>query len=183
MVEVKAAQVLELASRLLCLTESMTLRFSMAGRNAVAFLLLVSFLPADDSTVLKEIQATYDRTIRGQSTAKTPEDLDANERLIDTPDWVSIANDGSERHWADLRVGMAATLGHPEDIAIKILKLSVTGDRAIVIARVGAPKDVNGDGDRSRTALIRDTWVKTSDGWRRKIHEKPAPGKLDAELK
>jgi hypothetical protein len=161
----------------------MKLRRSMGGRKVMAFLLMVPFLRADDPSVFNEIQATYDRTIRGQLTAKTPEDLDANERLIDTPDWVSIVNDGSPRRWVDLRGGLIATLGHPEDVTIKILKLTVTGDRAVVIARVGAPKDVSGDGDRSRTALIRDTWVRTSVGWRRKMHEKPAPGKLDADLK
>jgi hypothetical protein len=161
----------------------MKLRSGKPGQKVMAFLLLLPFLRADDQSVFNEIQGTYDRAIRGQLTAKTPEDLDANERLIDTPDWVSIVNDGSPQHWADLRGGVIATLGHPGDITIKILKLTVSGDRAVVIARVGAPKDVSGDGDRSRTALIRDTWVKTSVGWRRKMHEKPAPGKLDADLK
>ena len=156
----------------------------MKPRSSMALAFLGgSLLLADDRPVFNEIQATYDRTIRGQLTAKTPEDLDANERLIDTPDWVSIVNDGAPQHWADLRAGVIAMLGHPEDITIKILKLTIAGDRAVVIARVGAPKDVSGDGDRSRPALIRDTWSKTSVGWRRNVHEKPARGKLDGELK
>jgi hypothetical protein len=139
-------------------------------------------LLANDQTVFSEIQATYDRAIRGQSSAKTPDDLDANERLIDTPDWVSIVSNGAPQHWVEVRSAAIAALGHPADLAIKILKLTVSGDRAIVIARVGQPKDVSGNGDLSRTALVRDTWIKTSDGWRRRMHEKPAPGKLDAEL-
>jgi hypothetical protein len=62
------------------------------------------------------------------------------------------------------------------------VRFTLHGDQAVVIARVGSPKDVDGD-DRSRYSLVRDTWVKTNMGWRRKMHEKPAPGKLDAELK
>ena len=158
-------------------------RSSKIGQKVLAFLLVVAFLRADDPSVFKEIQAIYDRTIRGQLAAKTPEEVDANERLIDTPDWVSLVNDGTPQHWMDLRSSVIATLGHAGDITVKILKLTVSGDRAVVIARVGAPKDVSGDGDRSRTALIRDTWVETSGGWRRRMHEKPAPGKLDADLK
>jgi hypothetical protein len=155
----------------------------IAAQVLSASLLVPLMLPADDVSVRKEIQATYDRTLRGQNVAKTPEELDANEKLIDTPDWVSVVNDGPPQHWDDLRSGVIAILGHPQDLAIRIVKVSVSGDRAIVIARVGAPKDVNGDGNRSRYALVRDTWVKTSAGWRRTKHEKPAAGKLDAELK
>jgi hypothetical protein len=161
----------------------MKLRLSIPGQKVMAFLLVAPLLRADRASVFNEIQAMYDRTIREQLTAKTPEDLDANERLIDTPDWVSIVNDRPPQRWVDLRGGVIARLGHPGDIANKILKLTVSDDRALVIARVGAAKDVSGNGDRCRTALIRDTWVKTSAGWRRKMHEKPAPGKLDADLK
>jgi hypothetical protein len=148
-----------------------------------ASLLATPVLQADDASIQKEIQATYDRTLRGQNAAKTPEDVDANERLIDTPDWVSVVNDGPPQHWGDLRSGAIAILGHPQDLAIRIVKISVSGDKAVVIARVGMPKDVNGDGDRSRYALIRDTWIKTPAGWRRTKHEKPATGKIEAELK
>src|SRR5579864_8835959 len=129
----------------------MRLRSARPVQKIMAFLLLVPFLRADDLSVFKEIQATYDRAIRGQLTAKTPEDLDTNERHIDTPDWVSIFNDGSPQHWSDLRGGVIATLGQPGNVTIRILKLTVSGDRAVVIARVGAPKDVSGDGDLSRT--------------------------------
>jgi hypothetical protein len=90
----------------------MELQFS-PGRTAVlAFLAVAPLLRADDASLRTEIQAAYDRTIRGQLVAKTPEDLDANERLIDTPGWVSIVNDGPPQHWADLQGGAVATLGH-----------------------------------------------------------------------
>ncbi len=140
-------------------------------------------LPADDAPLLKELQAMYDSQIRAQAAAKTPAEIDANERLMDTADWVSIVNDGPAQHWADLRGGLIATIGQPQDVAVKILKVTASGDQAVVIARVGGIKDVAGQGDLSRTMLIRDTWVKTSAGWRRKMHEKPAPGKLDSEVK
>lgn len=140
-------------------------------------------LAADEAAVRNDIQAIYNNTIRGQLNAKTPDDLAANERLIDTPDWVSVVNDGPPQRWKDLQAGLIAALGHfPADFVTKIEKLTLFGDRAVVIARVGALKDVTGDGDRSRSVLIRDTWVKTKAGWRRTMHEKPAPGKLDAEL-
>ena len=64
----------------------MKLRSAMPGQKVMAFLLVVPFLRADDLSVFNEIRGRYDRAIRGQLTAKTPEDLDANERLIDTPD-------------------------------------------------------------------------------------------------
>jgi hypothetical protein len=109
-----------------------------------------SLLLADDTAVFNEIQRTYNRSIRRQATAKTADDLDANEKLIDTPDWVSIVNDGTPQHWIDVRGGAIAALGHPGDLTIKILKLTVSGDRAVVIARVGPSKDVSGAGDLSR---------------------------------
>ena len=150
---------------------------------SASFLASISLSAADDVSVRKEIQAIYDRTLRGQNVAKTPAELDANEMLIDTPDWVSVVNNGPPQHWGDLRPGVVAILGHPQDLAIRIVKLSVSGDSATVIARVGAPKDVNGDGNRSSYALVRDTWIKTKTGWRRTKHEKPLTGTLDAELK
>jgi hypothetical protein len=101
---------------------------------------------------------------------------------MDTPDWVSIVNDGAPQHWAEMRAYSIAALGHLGSTAIRIVKFTLDRDQAVVIARVGSPKDVNG-GDRSRYALVRDTWVKTNMEWRRKMHEKPAPGKLDTELK
>ncbi len=147
---------------------------------ACAFIPLLAI--ADDSAIRKEIQAIYDRALQLQLTAKTPSDLDANEKLIDTQDWTSIVNDGAPQRWADVRGFAIQTLGHPDDIAIKIVKFTVSGDRAIVIARVGPSATINGN-DSSLYRLVRDTWIKTSAGWRRKIHEKPAVGKLDAELK
>ena len=145
-------------------------------------LCLLPLFRADDASVRNEIQATYDRALRAQRTAKSAEDLDANQRMIDTSDWVSIVNDGPPQGWAEVRKNAIATLSHPEELAIKIVKFTLVGDRAIVIARVGPPQDVAAD-NRDRTVLIRDTWIKTSAGWRRKLHEKLARGKLEAELK
>ncbi|HXA66219.1 MAG TPA: hypothetical protein VNV82_13760 [Bryobacteraceae bacterium] len=158
--------------------------FAIPVRLFCAFLAVELLLCAEDAaSVRKEIETTYDRTLRAQRAAKTAEDLDANERTIDTPDWLSIVNDGAPQHWIDLRAGVIATLGHPDEVAIRVVKFTLAGDHATVIARVGAPKDVSDDADRSRYALIRDTWIKTNLGWRRKMHEKPAPGNLDAQLK
>jgi len=151
-------------------------------KRVCALLLFLLFALGDDAAVRKEIQSIYDRALQGQLAARTPADLDANEKLIDTPDWTSIVNDGPPQHWADVKQYAIAMLGHPDDLALKIVKFTVAGDRAIVIARVGPSKDLNGN-DRSRFALVRDTWVKTNTGWRRTLHEKPVEGKLDAELK
>jgi hypothetical protein len=141
------------------------------------------FLSADEAaSARKEIEAGYDRAIRAMREAKAPEDLDAMTQRMDSPKWVSIVNDGTPQHWADVRGYLIAALGHLDNTTIRIVKFTLDGDRAVVIARAGASKDVNGN-DRSRYSLVRDTWVKTSVGWRRKMHEKPAPGKLDEELK
>jgi hypothetical protein len=140
-------------------------------------LLSVSLLAAADAVVARNaIQATYDRALKAMSEAKSGEDLDAINRATDTPDWVSIVNNGPPQHWSDLRPGTIQSLGHFGPTAIRIVKFTLNGDTAIVIARVGAPEGAN-------SVLVRDTWVKMPAGWRRKMHEKPAPGKLDAEVK
>jgi hypothetical protein len=162
----------------------MAQRFAIPVQLLCPLLAVRLLLSAEDAaSIRKEIETTYDRALRAQRTSKTAEDLDTNERLIDTPDWVSIVNNGAPQHWVDLRAGVIATLGHPDAIAIRVVKFTLAGDHATVIARVGAPKDISGDGDSSRSALIRDTWIKTGAGWRRKMHEKPPPGRLDAQLK
>jgi hypothetical protein len=133
------------------------------------------------AAVRKEIEDTYQRALATLARAKTPEDLDAVNRLIDTPDWRSIVADGPPRSWPELRSGMASMLAQPQpESAIRIVKFTLATDTAVVIARVGSPRHID-DGQR-RHVLVRDTWIRTAEGWRRKQHQKPAPGKLEAEL-
>ena len=47
-------------------------RISMPGQQAMAFLLIVPFLLADDLSVFNEIQGTYDRAIRGIAYREDP---------------------------------------------------------------------------------------------------------------
>ena len=149
---------------------------------AVIFVSASLFAADNADSVRKEIEATYQRALQAQREAKRVEDLDLMARNIDTPDWISIVDDGQPQHWQDIRPTLIVLLGQPVPaIGIRILKFTLAGEKAIVIARVGALARVNAS-DPTNTRLVRDTWVKTDAGWRRKLHEKPPAGKLESEL-
>src|ERR1700736_3597979 len=126
----------------------------LLGAGLLSTILL--FAADDPATVRKEIQTTYDRALESQRKAKTIEDLDAVSRQTDTPDWVSIVNDGPPRHWQDLREATAQSLGHFPEGAVRVVKLTLNGNAAVVIARGGSLEDVNQD----RGVLLRHTSTK-----------------------
>ena len=58
---------------------------------------------------------------------------------------------------------------------IQIYDLIVEGDNAVVLCLVGNTRMEKADGvTRSvwRGSHVRDTWIKTPAGWRRRLHEK-----------
>ena len=160
----------------------MIVRKEVSGvRKLVRFMLFVTttaLMWADDGPVRKEIQAAYTRSIQGMRQAKTMDDLDALNKAMDTPDWVSIMPGQPPRTWAQLRSYGFENLNPPfDEMSFPIDTFTMKGEGAAIVQgtmRVTATVvDQRGQfgpkgekHDIVSTAPIRDTWVKMSEGWR-----------------
>jgi hypothetical protein len=147
-------------------------------------------LPAADSVdqVRKEIIACYDRGIealrRGDTNAAAQ---------CDTDDWVSITvgqqpvtrkeNDARIRKYiAEMKPPPGWSVTWKPDYehtgttsGIQIYDLNVDSDSAVVLYLIGGSRTETIDGvthTKWQGSHIRDTWIKTSAGWKRRKHEK-----------
>jgi len=153
---------------------------------AIPALLVAAAQPADEA--IKEIVAAYHRSLD----ALRRGDADAA-MAIDTKDWVNITLGQKPRTRQEMepfiRRDIAGMKPPPEWSAtwkpdyqqngtssgIQIYHVDMEGDAAVVFCLVGSTrKEVIDGAPRSvwRGSHVRDTWIKTSSGWKRRIHEK-----------
>ena len=163
----------------------------MTGTRPVLFLFLTPLLlaaaqPADEART--EIVAAYQRSLEAMSRG----DIDAA-RQIDTPDWISIVVGQKPRTWQELepfvRRDIASVKTPPNWSAIwkpdyerngtttgiQIYDIKLDGNNAIVLCLVGSTHTETID-QKARSVWtgshVRDTWIRTKDGWKRHMHEK-----------
>ena len=156
----------------------------------VLFVITATLMRGDVGPVRNQIQAAYTRSIQAMRQAKTIDDLDAMNQAIDTPDWVSIMPGQPPRTWAQLRSYGFANLNPPFDemsFAIDTLTMKgqgtaiVQGNMRVTATVVNQRGQFGPKGEKNdivSTAPIRDTWVKTPEGWRRSLHEKLVANKM-----
>ncbi len=153
---------------------------------AIPALLTAAAQRADEA--IKEIVAAYQRSID----ALRRGDADAA-MAIDTNDWVSITVGQKPRTRQEMepfiRRDIAGMKPPPDwsvtwkpdyqqkgtSSGIQLYRVDLEGDTAVVFCLVGTTrKEVIDGAERSvwRGSHVRDTWIKTSAGWKRRIHEK-----------
>ena len=162
----------------------------MALTKACVFVLLIAMAtgaqPAVDAR--KEIVAAYQRSLDALQTG------DAGAAMqIDTADWVSITAGQKPRTRQEMepfiRRDIAGMKPPPGWVAswrpdyerngtssgIQVYEIKLDGDQAIVLCLVGGTRPEVIDGATHQVWLgshVRDTWLKTSSGWKRRMHEK-----------
>jgi|ERR1051326_4080134 ketosteroid isomerase-like protein len=136
----------------------------------------------------KQIVAAYQRTIDALNRGDADAALE-----FDTQDWVSITLDQKPITRQEMERFIRreiASMKQPPDWAvvwkpdyehngtstgIQVYDLKVSGDSAVVLYLVGTTRTetVNGETHRIwRGSHIRDTLIRTSSGWKRRMHEK-----------
>ena len=144
--------------------------------------------PAPADAARREIVAAYQRSIDALSRG----DAEAAMQL-DTNDWVSITVGQRPRTRQEIEpfvrrdiasmkppAGWSATWGpdyqrNGTSSGIQIYDLKLDGDTAVVLCLVGNTRTETTAGvPRSvwRGSHVRDTWTRTSTGWKRRLHEK-----------
>ena len=159
-------------------------------RRALLLLLCVpiALLPAERDDAIKQIVAAYNSAIEAMNRG------DAETVLrTDTDDWVSITLNNKPQPKAELafymRRDIASMKNPPGWVAfwkpdyehngtgsgIQLYDVQVKGDEAVVLELVGDTNIEKIEGADHRVwhgSHVRDTWIKTSDGWKRRKHEK-----------
>lgn len=138
--------------------------------------------------VRNEIVAAYQQSLD----ALRRGDADAAMRM-DTGDWVSVTVGQKPRTRQEMEpyirrdiAGMKPPPGwnaswgpdyerNGTSSGIQVYDLKMDGDSAIVLCLVGTTRTGTVDGEPHKLwqgSHVRDTWVKTADGWKRRMHEK-----------
>jgi hypothetical protein len=122
------------------------------------------------------------------------DELESVRKTIDTSDWVGVNRFGTDQQphsWQELKGEVAEMLRSRvsfDGMSFRIEKFAVNGNKAVAQGTIETEMtliDRNGNfGMKGRThrvvqtSRVRDTWVKTADGWRRNLHEKLTPNKF-----
>ena len=147
-----------------------------------------ALLPAELDDVIRQIVATYNSALDAMNRG------DAEAALkMDTDDWVSITLNQKPVPKADLafyiRRDIASMKNPPGWIAfwkpdyahtgtgngIQLYDVQLMGDEAVVLELVGGThtEKIGGADHQVWTGShVRDTWIRTRDGWKRRKHEK-----------
>jgi len=150
---------------------------------------LLLFAPADSVTDARtEIVAAYQRSLDALARG------DADAALaMDTPDWISITAGQKPLTRQEMEPFIRrdiASMKPPDGwvaawkpdyehngtgTGIQIYDVALHGDTAIVLCLVGGTRTESRDGVPHRIwggSHVRDTWIRTPSGWKRKMHEK-----------
>ena len=142
-------------------------------------------LRAEDP-VQREIQAIYNRASAAVLAAKTYGDAEAIHRWLDTPDCLYANFGRPPQTWAQMREeverGLETRMTAFSSVIRKIDVSATTATATTQIESTARMVDSAGQfgpkgaaHDIVTRATVRDVWVKSADGWRRKSHEKITP--------
>jgi len=164
-------------------------RFVASRGWVVAVVLSSGCAGAPADSVRREIQARYVRASSEAVAARTYTDAESTHQWIDTPDCTYTNTDRPPRSWSEMRSEVEAGLRtRLLAFSTEIQSLQVHGDGATAVALVTGTARITDDRgelgpkgathDVVTTATVRDEWVKTADGWRRRSHVKIVPNKI-----
>ena len=144
----------------------------------VIFSVVVLSCAAQSQDVLPSaISSSYDATLSGMQSSKSPQDIHRMVEAMDSPDWVGVAPSGEKtsREQAEKQLlGLLAIPVSQRPIpGQKIVFVSESGSRALVVYWVYRTTAEGPVG-----SMVRDTWRQTGAGWRRSMHEKLFPDRL-----
>jgi len=134
----------------------------------------------------------YTRTLVAMQQAKTADDIERAIDAIDAPDWTSIDADGTRMTREDAKQQLVASLTGQRGAqpTIELLWVNQSANSATAVAWVfGRSQIVDSAGEYGAKgtrhdvlvgALVRDSWVLTTQGWRRRMHEKIFPNRVIA---
>jgi hypothetical protein len=142
----------------------------MTARLAALLLAFTLTLhPESPESVRKEIEAAYAKALDALRHAKTMDDLDEMDRSFDTLDWQSISPGQPPRGWQDLRkYGFEGLWAPFQSSELIIDTFELHGDIAVLTGKL---RQVGMKGNISLIPL-KETWKRTSMGWKRQIHQK-----------
>jgi hypothetical protein len=164
----------------------------MTMRVPIAFAMLCVL--GGQVTAQPDLQTTllgvYRQTLGGMQKATTAGEIERIVNAIDTPDWLSVSADGTRLTRDQSKQELVRSLAGPkgDQPTIDLLWLSQSDKAATAVCWVfGKSNSVDAAGqfgpkgarhELLTGALVRDTWILTKDGWRRRMHEKIFPNRV-----
>lgn len=122
-------------------------------------------------TLPAPIADAYASTLSALQSAKTPQDIHRMVEATDSADWVSVAPDGAKTSRPEAEQQLLGLLSIPAGQrplpSQKVIYVANLQSRMLVVYWVYriTPQGPVG-------SMVRDTWSKTDEGWRREKHEK-----------
>jgi hypothetical protein len=149
----------------------------MTNRLLTAVLLLYPAAFGAEDDVKKTIQDLYASTLNAMKNAKTKDDIQNIVNGIDAPEWVGNLFDGQTITRAEALAGLEPLLAIPPEKrpvpTMDFLYVKETGWNFLAVYWVYRQTEHQMIG-----SLVRDTWVRTAQGWRRIRHEKFFPDRV-----
>ena len=151
--------------------------------------------PVDAFSVQCELQGLYDEASQMALAARSAAEIDMFHVVLDTPDFVVIDTKGARHPWEEMRARAVQALKEPpfDSLVQMIQKLSLTSQGVVVVTNVtSARKLIDEQGQYgpkgtahtlSKTTVVRDTWVRAENGWRRKMREEISEKALSVDGK
>jgi hypothetical protein len=162
----------------------------MRARVAFALLFVLQGGVAAQSDLKTTLLGMYTKTLDGMQKATTAAEVERIVSAIDVPDWLSINADGARLTREEAKQELVRSLAAPRAAqpTIDLLWLNQAGNAATAVVWVfwkSQTIDTTGEfgpkGARHEVlagALVRDSWILTKDGWRRRLHEKIFPNRV-----
>jgi len=158
------------------------LRIGETMRNIVFAMLTALFALSALTAQAQEaeppaIASAYESVLSMLQIAKSVEDIHRMVETTDSPDWVSISPTGEKTSRSEAEKQLEGLLSIPPGQRPaplrKVIYASEQGTHASVVYWVYRLTEQGPVG-----SMVRDSWVQTSDGWRRTMHEKFFPDRL-----
>jgi hypothetical protein len=145
---------------------------------------------AAQSDLKTTLMGMYARTLDRMQKATSAAEVERIVNAIDTPDWISINADGTRLTREEAKQELVRSLAGPRGAqpTINLLWLNQTANSVTAVAWVfGRSQTIDSAGEYGPKgarhellagALVRDSWVLTKEGWRRRMHEKIFPNRV-----
>jgi hypothetical protein len=162
----------------------------MRTEIAFALMFVLQVAVGAQSDLKTAILSIYTRTLDEMQKATTAGDIERIVNAIDAPDWLSINADGTRLTREEAKRELVRSLAGARGAqpTINLLWFNQAGNSATAVAWVfGKSQSIDTTGEFGPKgarhevlagALVRDSWILTGDGWRRRMHEKIFPNRV-----
>ncbi len=152
-------------------------------------ILTPSALVAGEGELKTTLLGIYNQTIDAMQQARTKHDVETLVNRIDARHWCGLTFEGRCTSREEAERVLESTLGRAQRNRpnISILWLAESQGKAIVVAwvyenseKIDAAGEFGEKGAKHEIVtgtLVRDTWISTKAGWRRRVHEKIFPNR------